>query len=459
MENIRIQKNKYILMISFRDPYKSDGGTEKYIRQMGELYKKENVDIIVLFPLDLRKVYNIAWLHGWGININEKFIGIKTLEKVKQIITKINQEKTCIGVYIHNIIFMDLEELFKIISFRKRITLLIHDYSTCCIQENLRKNLIYYCGDSRLYDKKCVDCMFYNKSKKKHEEIECFLDKFDDLKVIAPSETAARLWSESYPSYREKVQIIPHLMPEGEWKDQRSDIRTNDIIRIAFVGAATDSKGWGIFTHALEAVKKENGNRLDFFYFGHSKTDNNAIRVIDVQSSTNKNNPMIEALRNNKIDAVILFSDWPETYSYTYYESVAAHCFVITDCNSGNIAAEVEKSGTGVVLANTVEALSQYLSDVDKLREHINSYRQKTPHSPFRYQNNMSIIMDLENDGTATLSYSTLGSKISAYIVNIIYRVVYSSFVSSLLPVANAPKASIDRVIKRFTKQRKRESL
>ena len=47
---------------------------------------------------------------------------------------------------------------------------------------------------------------------------------------------------------------------------------------------------------------------------------------------------MVDSLVANRIDVALLWPPWPETFSFTLYESLAAGCFVLTNGHSGNIS-------------------------------------------------------------------------------------------------------------------------
>lgn len=80
------------------------------------------------------------------------------------------------------------------------------------------------------------------------------------------------------------------------------------------------------------------------------------------------------------IDAVILWSTWPETYSFTVHESFAANCLVLTNKDSGNIAAKITGTSRGVVCDNE-ETLFTVLYDVSLVKTLIlKNYEQNSPH-------------------------------------------------------------------------------
>ena len=443
------EEQRYVMLINHENPYVGRGGTERYITNQTTLYRKQNIDVLVLFPLDLRAILGIPFIHGWGVVENCKFNGIKSVQQVVELINNYNEKKVCAGVYIHNIIDLDIDELYTFVSFRNKITLFIHDYCTCCKQVNLRKNRNDYCGDSRLYKEKCNGCRFFEQSKLLHTKLEDFFEKIPMLRIIAPSTTAAELWIESYPMYKEKVEIVPHLIPEGDWHDERGEIQSEEAIRVAFIGTAMPQKGWDIFENAVKELNKtKKAHEIKVYYLGQSRIRNTEIMQIYVSTHEKGDNAMIDALRNNKIDAVVLFSNWPETYSFTYYESLAANCFVITNKLSGNIAKQTNKRGNGIIIKNESKGLTEVFLNPELLREKINQYRTSNKQIPLTYKNNIQATVEIEGEKAKKISYNYTSSNISAKNADFAYRIRYSSFFSRILPVYIAPKETADRIMK-----------
>ena len=58
---------------------------------------------------------------------------------------------------------------------------------------------------------------------------------------------------------------------------------------------------------------------------------------------------MTKALRDNDIQVALLWAKWPETYSYTFYESLSANLYIITNRVSGNITNQVEERRCGMI--------------------------------------------------------------------------------------------------------------
>ena len=76
---------------------------------------------------------------------------------------------------------------------------------------------------------------------------------------------------------------------------------------------------------------------------------------------------MQDAVERLEIDAVLIWPLCRETFSFTAYEAVAGGAAVVTGPDSGNVAAFVQSSGHGRVLAD--EAALAALLDTGEIAE------------------------------------------------------------------------------------------
>ncbi len=83
---------------------------------------------------------------------------------------------------------------------------------------------------------------------------------------------------------------------------------------------------------------------------------------------------MVDALRDNNIDAAILWSLTAETFSFALHEALAAGCFIITNRHSGNIQYYIRQNPKyGIVLENDKELIE--LLQSNKLEALIAEYQ------------------------------------------------------------------------------------
>ena len=415
-------KKKFCIMIHYRNPFIYNAGSENYIISQIKHLDSIGVDTLLLFPV-IKK--GIVTLKGWGVLYGLDFWGIKSVESVKKYIIKMCKNAECGGVFIHSLIGCELTELKKIICIGKPIILYVHDYSSCCKQYNLLKNDENYCGNALLKEEKCNSCRYYNISKKRKKQFRDFFKQIEDFTVIAPSKMSAKLWGDAYPEYRDKIVIILHQKLVDTYYGNNEELSEEDNVKVAFVGNGIKIKGWDIWKNVIDKVLDK---KIVLYHFG--KANIQYKNVINISVSIQKDGPdaMIKALRNNKIDIAILFSGWPETYSYTYYECLASNCFIITSPLSGNIAYEVENRKNGILIDYNENALKNVLNNSQELKCFINKFRTNSHYSPGYLIPNYDYENYLNFDSVKISFMETsldLIDLINASICNILYSVRY----------------------------------
>lgn len=372
---MQMQYKKYVLSIAYNNYQTGIGGVDKaIIAQKEKLYDKQ-ISYLFLFPqlARIKKQYIVA--HLWEVIADDKNLGLFTSKEL--IIKLLDLQKKgyqVVDVIIHhmlNVYFPDL--YFLLDSISGKIQMVIHDYYTICPQYFLLKNDQKFCGREGYQENKCRSCKYYPAVKEHMKNmVQFFNDYKERLQLIFPSEYTERLWSIAYPRIKLEKRVIPHLQLYGEYTGNRRRIAELDRIKIAYIGQQLYLKGWNVWKKIYNKGLLE--KKYISYYLGMGDKHRFAEKNIKVSFQKTGKDAMVQALRKQKIDCVILWSIYPETYSYTYYECLAANVFVITNVESGNIAAMVEKNENGVV-CNQIDELIVLLKDTVKLKEQINHWR------------------------------------------------------------------------------------
>lgn len=415
------KSGKFTLHICNMNPYIYDSGTEKYIvAQVDELQKKE-IKSIILFPV--LKGHGKVSLRAWGVVTDRK---LKRMISYGDVIAYINdalRDNECVGVFVHGLMYADLNELYGIISFRENVIIFLHDYYSCCIQFNLLKNGINYCGSGRLYKDKCEECKYYNKSKKRKEQIIGLFRKIRKPYFIAPSEIVKQIWIDVYPEYTDYVAVIGHTTPVGRYEGNNNYLNLNDKLKIAFVGRDHPNKGYLLWEKALSIMPISDLN-VELYHFGKASKRIDGVKNIEINITKDGADAMTNALRKHEISVVLLLSICPETYSYTYFEAMAANCFIIANRMSGNIAEQVKKNQNGIVIENTVEALAEVLQNTKELVKSINRFRSSEYVAPETMKNNteyMELLKSESNDSIKQNERVFLPRRINAMLCKKLY--------------------------------------
>jgi hypothetical protein len=361
-----------VIALSHSDYLISLGGTEKVLHQEKHELAIRGISYLQIYAIsDEESEYQKLSEQRVGLNIDGVPAGTFTMIQLVLMLTiLVENGRLCIlAAHIHHLMRFHLPEVKFLLSALhfERIRVFVHDYYTICPQFNLLKNGKDFCSG------RCTDgdCSFFEE-----KEFHFFRmnELFKDLnfEVITPSEVAAGIWRKAYPEYGKRVRIVPHLVhKEISIKNGKRLQRLATPTyrpRIAFLGRQDFSKGleawWRLVSH--KKIRK----KYDFFHLGIAGVQKPGVRYVDVSFLKDGNNAMVNALQEHKIDAVFLWSIWPETYSFTLYESFAESCFVITNPMSGNIALQIETGSRGIIFDDE-QKLWEAMQDTERIKSWI----------------------------------------------------------------------------------------
>ena len=189
--------------------------------------------------------------------------------------------------------------------------------------------------------------------------------------AIAPSVVPAKIWEKYGTLPVDEVIVLPHQKLSGEYKGNRYKVDPTRHISVGFVGAQRSAKGWELWKRLVEEIPH---GLYDFIQFGSGPENSELFTQVPVFTHKQGKDAMILALRQANLKVALLLSNWPETYSYTAFECLAAGAFIVTLEGSGNIAEMVRTRHCGIVCKDGDE-LIRLLRNKDKLVELANAYR------------------------------------------------------------------------------------
>lgn len=420
--------SRFVLHIHYRNPYIYCAGSEKFIiSQVSEL-RLHGIQSIIIFPILKKAVYkNTEFeVRSWGIIVEEKIQGLVSFNNMIKWINRVIDYSVCEGLFIHSFIFVDFNELNIISKLGTCVCVYLHDFCSCCIQYNLLFNNNSYCGSAIIDYEKCNKCKYYTQSRKLHTNVRDFLSQIKDLRIISPSMFVRKLWIQAYPELKEKVIVEGHKVMKGQYLENREKINDRKI-NVAFVGRAVARKGYPEWMNMIDRMGKN--KYYNFFHFGEKKENREYLTNVDVSVLNEGENAMINKLRDNKIDVVVLFSCVPETYSYTYYESISANCFVITSNQSGNIAVEVKKNQNGIVIPFSSNSLYELLNDNDAFKNKVNTFKNGEFIGPKELINNTNYICYLKIlADNKCLQNNLKNRRLNSFIASVLYRLRYNKY-------------------------------
>lgn len=401
MSKKKLAQKEYVLSISFANYLKGISGMAKVLMEHQKMYNNRNVSYVNLFVVKKYLFHEkITAFCYYGLIIDGEYVGIYSIEEIINLIKKWDAEgNTLIDIHLHHLLYVKIAQIDKLLCHIKDIPIKVylHDYYTICWNYTLLKNGETYCGPGKMCPKKCYDCRFYDRSKHRVNQIETLLNKYiDRILVISPSEATKNIWLNSYPQFKEQIIVIYHQREIGKYQDGLEPLTIDKKIGVAFLGMPAEHKGWSQWKFLVEKFS----SNYRFVVFNSSNDTYENMEKVKVQYSPTNLSAMTKALRENDIQIAFLWAKWPETYSYTFYESISANLFIVTNEASGNITDQVKKRKCGVVLHNT-EELETLFSNKQYFGEIINKFREEYKGGPLFLEENDEIVsISIENKTT-----------------------------------------------------------
>lgn len=290
-------------------------------------------------------------------------IGVYSIE---ELVALGNRIAAC---FIHNLIGMPTDVLDRLLDGlpdHVNVFYYLHDFSCICSNIKMMYNDEIYCRAHELSWRPCLTC---SSGKEREAVFRYHQDLFRRrrIRLIAPSENTRLIVGKAFGLESGRILVVPHQRYEllqGERKP------IEERLRIAYVGYKSPHKGWEEFREVVNTFQ----DQYDFYCFGQSDEILPGVRYVDVSYLKDGENAMTGMLRAHGIHIAFLWSVWPETWSYTYFESFAADAFVITCQGSGNIADQVQRYRNGIVLRNKAE-LFDLLGDRARLHRLVSEPR------------------------------------------------------------------------------------
>ncbi len=380
---------EYYFIITVSDYQKQIGGINRVIVSQVEYADQCSISAVSICPVRVGKgiIANFQWL----IRVDNRPVLVGTDQQVLAYLYKLNKKNyNLLAVQVHHVLRMNISSLEYILNaIDAHVYFYIHDFYTICSRGlgNLLKDDGALCC-ATLYEKpNCESCSCLNDLTAKVRQFIQGLK--DNVTFITPSDSCKKIWTNFYPEHSDRTIVIYHQKSIGEYDGLTQVVDRESIINIAYVGAQAKIKGWDDFKFI---AKKLTGRKKVFCVGGHQETISNVTNVgVDFHDGLDA---MTKKLRDNKIDIVLLLSRWPETYSYTYYESIAAGAFIIAYDVSGNIADQIRQRGNGKIFTSK-EDIVQYLNDTEQVTTDVNYFRQYGQRGPLRLEENDEFLIHL----------------------------------------------------------------
>ncbi len=226
----------------------------------------------------------------------------------------------------------------------------IHDFASACASYHLLRNDVADCGAPPVGSAACGVCI-YGDHRQFHLDEHERLFRALDLSVAAPSQAALDTWLRGarLPAVRTTVAPLARLVPRGA-APLGAPAGAERPFRLAFPGLPSPLKGWPVFRELVLRFAED--PRYEFLHLARDPAAGLPLTFHPVTVTEDDPKAMQDALEALGADAVMVWSLCRETFSFTTHEAAAAGAAILTGPDSGNVAAFVEATGLGEVIAN-----------------------------------------------------------------------------------------------------------
>jgi glycosyltransferase involved in cell wall biosynthesis len=348
-----------VIAISQDDYLRVVGGIQvKLIDQQMKL-NSDSVAFLHLSPYKNRESLDHSGLPGiMRINFNGKFLGFADDQTFTNVLSELVKREMVTEMHLHHLMGWKISYIKELLSIVGDIPsyFWLHDFFSICVKYTLLRNNREYCHAPDPHSNSCRICR-YGSLRPNHYQAFAELFKLFSLKVLAPSEFALELWRTKFPVSCSEGYVEPNA--SIKWADFFHEVKKDQPLRIAFVGYPMMHKGWNAWLNLTDQFGKD--PRYEFFHFSSDWQKSSNFDKIAVSVTKQNRNAMTDALRENCIDIAFLWSVWPETFSFTLYESLAAGCYIVTNPLSGNIQYTIlQHPNWGYVYENEADLLRAF---------------------------------------------------------------------------------------------------
>jgi hypothetical protein len=352
------------LYVSFsHDNYADNlGGVQLCLQREARAAQDDGRDHLHLFPAAARPMIRDRREGAlWGVLFNESLVGHFTPAEVISVVgdALAGGEPGRRAFAIHSLLGHHVEDVIGLLEVAGLSAgyYWLHDFTSVCAGVHLMRNDVADCGAPPIESPACGICI-YGPYRRGHVEAHHRLFQALDLTVVAPSQATLDTWRRG-PGYRVLgATVLPHarLVARGRAVTEGAE----EALRVAYLGFPVDHKGWPIFRDL--ALKYAEDPRYRFIHIGKAPAPGLRLEFHPAKVGPDQQAAMQAAIEEAKVDVVLIWPLCRETFSFVTYEAAAAGAAILTNPDSGNVAAFVADHNCGMVLSDE-HALDSLFAD------------------------------------------------------------------------------------------------
>jgi hypothetical protein len=354
-----VGRRAVIISLTQDDYTKSVGGVQLCAKIENEKADRSNTAYVNLHPCQaLPTLFPGPDFPKLNVLADGNRVGSYDGDVVVQALQELAATASSIHIVVHSLLGHSPEFVTNLCRVLSPHTVIywVHDFFSLCPSYTLLRNGITYCAAPKLTSTGCSICSF---GEERLAHVERFRNLFDTVSVdvIAPSQFAAEFWRSHTTLRYRQLFVSPHCTIDA---DRNASIeRSRDRpTRVAFLGHPAAHKGWNVFVDVVERYGRD--DRYEFHHFGAGIKSLKSVTFTRVSVAEDGPTAMLDALKAAEIDVVLLWSIWPETFSFVAHEAFAAGCSVITSKDAGNITSLVRDTRNGNIVNDERELLRRF---------------------------------------------------------------------------------------------------
>jgi len=370
-----------IISISHDDYATNCGGVQIIVNDEREIFNKDGWTYLHVSPCLHRQTLADDVSDSAEFLVNLRVDGISwgsaLLTDLTAAVAALSPQNKKIECIIHHLMDFPPELVLDLLRATRSATPIVwvHDLFTACESYTLLRNDISFCGGPEVNSMACNICCYGKDRLRHHQRITAFFEATHPL-VLAPSQSALSHWRDVTRLPHSKSTVVP---PARLIMTDEVSGPSGSRFRVAHAGGRHFHKGWIVFEEL--ALHVADDDRYEFFQLGlpsGSPGLPSCIQHIDVQVTPSNPNAMIEALASAKIDVVVVWPQWPETFCFVVHEALAAGAFVIAREAAGNVwpAIQTNAPEQGCAVADQAELFALFDGD-ELIRRVANSTRRR----------------------------------------------------------------------------------
>jgi glycosyltransferase involved in cell wall biosynthesis len=292
--------------------------------------------------------------------LNGTLIGTAAMADLEIAVVQSVRMGRSVRLVVHHLLGHAPEALVALAQAAKlpEVVFWLHDFFTLCPSFTLQRNGMAFCSAPDVRSNACGLCV-YGPARPTHQaRIAAFFGALP-VHVVAPSQVTADFWMAKAGLPVRGLSIVPHVVLDEQPRARPASVAATAPVRVAYVGAPATHKGWPVF---LDLMHRKTGSDPQFLVFSDRRPGVGEDGWHPVRVTAEEPDAMAQALARAGVDVVVHWASWPETFSFTTFEALAAGAFVLTNPVSGNVRAAVEATGRGAVVPD-VASLEQLLAD------------------------------------------------------------------------------------------------